>query len=70
MNKFKLEHEEEAKFAGLDRLAYGKQKTTKWGMTPMMNEVWKPVFAESNLILNRFNELNQKLNHFWFNFEN
>ena len=22
------------------------------------------VFAESNLILNRFNELNQKLNHF------
>ena len=23
-----------------------------------------PVFAESNLILNRFNELNQKLNHF------
>ena len=29
-----------------------------------------PVFAESNLILNRFNELNQKLNHFKFNFEN
>jgi hypothetical protein len=49
---------------------YFKTHVGEKSSTGILKNVFYAVFAESNLILNRFVKFNQKLNQNWFNYKN